>query len=653
MYDCRKERTMGKAVGIDLGTTNSVVAVKLGDEVVVITNDAGHRTTPSVVAFKPDGEVLVGIHAKRQAAINPRNTIFSIKRIMGKTYEEAQPVQSLVGYEIIRGTANLASVNISSKTYTPQEISAMILSKLKKVAEDYLGEPVTEAVITVPAYFNDAQRKATIEAGEIAGLQVLRIINEPTAAALAYGCDKKKNGIIVVFDLGGGTFDVSILEIGDGVFEVKATSGDNFLGGDDFDKRIVNYIISEIKKKEGVDVTSDSRAMQRIREAAEQAKIELSSQQATEINLPYITIKSGNSEPVSVSLTLTRAQFESMCSDLFDRLREPCRIALEQSGLRPEQIDEVILVGGSTRIPKVQEIVKTIFGREPSKGINPDEAVAIGAAIQAAILKGEVKDILLLDVTPLNLGVAMKDDLFAPVIEANTTIPCKRSEIFTTVADRQTKVQVDIYQGNRQIASANKHLGTFILDGIPPAPRGIPQIEITFDIDANGVLTVSAKDKATGKEKSIKISGASNLSKEEIERMKREAEAYRAQDEQRVEELKKMNECDNLINQIESFMRESGERLSDENRNELQSLINEIKSIKENKDWNRLAQLEQNLYAKLASLYQTLSSEQSQPDHANGTNGYVQGNSSGSEASAAGEPEVEAKATPVDYVDVE
>ena len=641
---------MGKAVGIDLGTTNSVVAVRLGDEVVVITNDAGHRTTPSVVAFKPpDGEVLVGIPAKRQAAINPKNTIFSIKRIMGKTYEEAQPIQSLVGYEIVRGTANLASVNINGKTYTPQEISAMILSKLKKVAEDYLGEPVTEAVITVPAYFNDAQRKATIEAGEIAGLRVLRIINEPTAAALAYGCDKNKSGNIAVFDLGGGTFDISILEIGEGVFEVKATSGDNFLGGDDFDKRIVNHIINEIKK-EGIDVSNDPRAMQRIREAAEQAKIELSSQQATEINLPYITVKTSTNEPISVSLTITRAQFESMCSDLFDRLREPCSVALKQSGLRPEQIHEVILVGGSTRIPKVQEIVKTIFGREPSKSVNPDESVAIGAAIQAAVLKGDIKDLLLLDVTPLSLGVAMKDDLFAPIIEANTTIPCKRGELFTTVADGQTEVKIDIYQGDRPIASANKHLGTFTLEGIPPAPRGVPQIEITFDIDANGVLTVSAKDKATGKEKSIRISGASNLPKDEIERMKQEAETYRAQDEQRVEELKKINECDNLTNQIESFVRENGDKLPGDAKNELQDLVNEIKSIKETKDWNRLVQLEQNLYNKLGALYQTLSTQPEQQQYTNGSSGYEHVQSS-SETGAAAEPEV--KATPVDYVDVE
>lgn len=595
---------MGKAVGIDLGTTNSVVAFKGSDnEITVIANSLGYRTTPSIVAFKEDGERLVGHLAKRQAVLNPENTIFSIKRIMGKTYDEAKEMQNLVRYKIVKGINDLACVSAADRTYTPQEISAMILGYLKKAAEDYLGEPVTKAVITVPAYFNDAQRNATLEAGKIAGLEVLRIINEPTAAALAYGYANKtaKNQsddqtiYVAVFDLGGGTFDVSILEIGGGVFEVKATSGDNFLGGDDFDKRIVNYLVKSIEKSAGVDLSKDLKAMQRIQEAAEQAKIELSSVQSTEINLPYLCVgKDG--QPVSYSCTLTRAKFEELCSDLFQRLEGPCFEALQAAGILPDQIHDVLLVGGSTRIPKVQEIASRIFGKTPSKSVNPDEAVAMGAAVQAAILTGEETGMLLLDVTPFNLGVALKDDLMAVIIPANTAIPTKRSELFTTVVPNQDKVEVVVYQGNRPIASANKLLGRFMLEGIPPAPAGIPQIEVTFDMDANGVLHVSAVDKATGKKNSITVSGSSNLPPEELERMKAEAEQYKEEDERRVRDINNQSQCERLIEQLESAMQSASEKLTEEDKNKGQQLIEQAREIRDKKDWSRLQNLSGEVY---------------------------------------------------------
>jgi molecular chaperone DnaK len=527
---------MSKVIGIDLGTTNSVVAVVEGGEPVVIVNQEGKRTTPSVVAFKPNGDVLVGELAKRQAVTNPEKTFYSVKRIIGKSYDEAkEEIDMLLYKDKIKPKGNHCVIEVDGKSYYPQEISAKVLMKLKQAAEAYLGHTVTEAVITVPAYFNDAQRKATKEAGEIAGLNVLRIINEPTAAALAYGVDKEiKNGKIAVFDLGGGTFDISILEISDGVFEVLSTSGDTHLGGDDFDERIARFIIDRIKAEYGVDVTRDPKAMQRIREAAEQAKIELSSRTITDITLPYLHM-SPEKGVIDVNLQLTRAQFESMCSDLYERIKTPCLKAMEAANLKPSDIDAVVLVGGSTRMPRIRTLVQEIFGKEPKSNINPDEAVALGAAIQGAILKGEVKDILLLDVIPISLGVEIAGDRFVKMIEANTTIPVKRSEIFSTVVDGQTAVEIHILQGERPIASANKSLGRFILDGIPPAPRGVPQIEVTFDVDANGILHVTAVDKATNKSKSIRIEGGTTLPKEEIERLKKEAEMYAEEDKKRAE----------------------------------------------------------------------------------------------------------------------
>jgi molecular chaperone DnaK len=539
---------MSKVIGIDLGTTNSVVAVVEGGEPVVIVNQEGKRTTPSVVAFKPNGEVLVGELAKRQAVTNPGSTFYSVKRIIGKSYDEAKHEIGMLLYkDKIKPKGNLCVIQDGEKTYYPQEISAKVLMKLKQAAEAYLGHPVTEAVITVPAYFNDAQRKATKEAGEIAGLNVLRIINEPTAAALAYGVDKElKAGKVAVFDLGGGTFDISILEISDGVFEVLSTSGDTHLGGDDFDERIAKFIIDKIKTEHGVDVTRDPKAMQRIREAAEQAKIELSSQSVADITLPYLHM-SPDKGVIDVSMQITRTQFENLCSDLYERIKTPCLKAMEAANLKPQDIDAVVLVGGSTRMPRVRALVKEIFGKEPKSNINPDEAVALGAAVQGAILKGEVKDILLLDVIPISLGVEIAGDRFVKMIEANTTIPVKKSEIFSTVADGQTTVEIHILQGERPIASANKTLGRFILDGIPPAPRGVPQIEVTFDIDANGILNVTAVDKATNKSQSIRIEGGTSLDKKEVERLKKEAEMY-------AEEDKKKAELADLGAQIDDFL---------------------------------------------------------------------------------------------------
>ena len=575
---------MSKIIGIDLGTTNSVVAVMEGSQPVVIVNQEGKRTTPSVVAFKPDGERLVGELAKRQAVMNPQNTIYSIKRFMGKTYDEAIDDVKRVPYTVERGSNNMAVVRIGDKIYTPQEISAMILTKLKKAAEDYLGQPVTEAVITVPAYFNDAQRKATKEAGEIAGLNVRRIINEPTAAALAYGVDKRlKNGKIAVFDLGGGTFDISILEVGDGVFEVLSTSGDTHLGGDDFDMRIVNWLIEEFLHEEGVDLRKDPRAMQRLREAAEQAKIELSNQTSTEINLPYITIDPQKG-PLNLQKTLTRNKFESLCEDLYERCLEPCRKALQAAKLSPKDIDEVILVGGSTRMPRIQQLVRDFFGKEPNKSVNPDEAVALGAAVQAGVLSGEVQGVLLLDVIPISLGVETLGGVFTKLIEANTTIPTRRTEIFSTAADNQTTVEIHVLQGERPMAADNRSLGRFYLEGIPPAPRGIPQIEVTFDVDANGILTVTARDKATGKEQSIRIEAGTGLSKDEIERMKREAQMYAEEDRRRKETAEKLNQADALLYQAEKLLRENGSKLSDSNRSTLENLVRELRTAHQSKD---------------------------------------------------------------------
>lgn len=572
---------MGKAIGIDLGTTNSVVAVVIGGEPVVIPNQEGQRTTPSVVAFTDKGERLVGQVAKRQAITNPENTIFSIKRLMGRKYNspEVQEAKKRLPYKIVEAPNGDAHVEVMGKRYSPPEISAMILQKLKQAAEDYLGEPVTEAVITVPAYFDDSQRQATKDAGRIAGLNVLRIINEPTAAALAYGLEKKKEEKIAVYDLGGGTFDISILEIGEGVIEVKATNGDTYLGGDDFDMRIMDWLIEEFKKQEGIDLRKDRMALQRLKEAAERAKIELSSAMETEINLPFITADA--SGPKHLLMKLTRAKLEQLVDDLIQKSLEPCRKALADAGLSPHQIDEVILVGGQTRTPKVQKVVQEFFGKEPHKGVNPDEVVAIGAAIQAAILKGEVKEVLLLDVTPLSLGIETLGGVFTKIIERNTTIPTRKSQIFTTAADNQTAVTIKVYQGEREMAADNKLLGVFELVGIPPAPRGVPQIEVTFDIDANGILHVSAKDLATGKEQSIRITASSGLTEEEIKRMIREAEMHAEEDRRKRQLAEARNEADNMIYTVEKTLRDMGDRVPEDEKKRIQEAIEKCRRIKD------------------------------------------------------------------------
>ncbi len=564
-----------KVIGIDLGTTNSVVAVMEGGEPVVIPNAEGGRTTPSIVAFTNSGEILVGAPAKRQMITNPENTIYSIKRFMGRRKGEVAEEISMVPYQVIDGVNGLAVVKVGDKEYTPQEISAMILQKMKQTAEDYLGDKVTQAVITVPAYFNDSQRKATKEAGEIAGLEVLRIINEPTAASLAYGLDKKHNQKIAVYDLGGGTFDISILEIGDGVFEVKSTNGDTHLGGDNFDQRIVDWIADEFKKENGIDLRKDPMALQRLREAAEKAKIELSSTLQTDINLPFITADA--SGPKHLQMTLTRSKFEQLVEDLIQKTVDPCKMAMQDAGLKPSDIDEVILVGGSTRIPRVQELVTELFGKEPHKGINPDEVVAVGAAIQAGVLAGEVKDVLLLDVTPLSLGIETLGGVFTKLIERNTTIPTRKSEIFTTATDNQPSVEVHVLQGEREFARDNRTLGRFILDGIPPAPRGVPKIEVTFDIDANGILSVSAKDLASGKEQKIRIEASSGLNEQEIERMVKEAKEHAAEDRKRRELVDAKNVGDGLVYQTEKNLKEYGDKLPAEAKNKIEAAVNRLK----------------------------------------------------------------------------
>ncbi len=584
---------MAKVIGIDLGTTNSVVAVVEGGNPTVIANQEGSRLTPSVVGFTKENEILVGQVAKRQAITNPENTIFSIKRFMGRRYDEVLGEIKLVPYKVVKAPNGDARVEVRGKQYAPPEISAMILRKLKEAAEAYLGEKVMQAVITVPAYFNDSQRQATKDAGRIAGLEVLRIINEPTAASLAYGLDKKKDQTIAVYDLGGGTFDISILEIGEGVFEVKATNGDTHLGGDDFDQRVIDWIAEEFRKEHGIDLRKDRMALQRLKEAAERAKIELSSTLQTEINLPFITADA--SGPKHLVLTLTRAKLESLVADLIDRTIGPCRQAMQDAGVTPKDIDEVILVGGQTRMPKVQEVVKQLFGKEPHKGVNPDEVVAVGAAIQAAVLAGEVKDLLLLDVTPLSLGIETLGGVMTVLIPRNTTIPTKKSEIFTTAADNQTSVEVHVLQGERPMARDNRTLGKFHLVGIPPAPRGVPQIEVTFDIDANGILNVSARDQATGKQQNITITASSGLTKDEIDRMVKDAEAHAAEDTRRKQEIEVRNQTDSLVYSTERTLSEHGGKLAEADRKAIEDALAEAREALKGEDIERIKRAQASL----------------------------------------------------------